>query len=200
MKYRKKLEVVAGERLMPHGPAILRRARPVLPGPGHRRAAAVTPARRSPRPGDPRLRRGRPGQNQLAAARRHLDEQCDQHLITEPAAGRYVLHDQPSKPARTLAERGPRASRDAVRRLLACYLRTAPTAASSSPRPGPVNTVSDDGNPTARNDNDLWTRLSPPRSLRLGRERSPVAAAIRLDPGSARRVEGGCSAPPSTCE
>jgi hypothetical protein len=65
----------------------------------------------------------------LAAASRHLDEQCDQHLITEPAPGRYVLHDQLREPARTLAEREPRASRDAVRRLLGYYLHTAPAAA-----------------------------------------------------------------------
>jgi len=58
-----------------------------------------------------------------------LDEQCDQHLITEPAPGRYVLHDPPREPARTLAEREPRTFRDAVQRLLGHYLHTASAAA-----------------------------------------------------------------------
>ena len=40
----------------------------------------------------------------LETARAQLDELYDQHLITEPAPGRYLLHDLLREHARTLAE------------------------------------------------------------------------------------------------
>src|SRR5215472_10004584 len=101
---------------------------PTRTGAPARGSCSADPA--CPRPGDPCLCSSRPGQNPAwPPPTVTLDEQCDQHLITEPAPGRYVLHDPPREPARTLAEREPRTSRDAVRRLLGHYLHTAPAAA-----------------------------------------------------------------------
>ncbi len=62
----------------------------------------------------------------LDTARRHLDELYDQHLLTEPAHGRYQLHDLLREHARTLAAADKRSeSDDAVGRLLDYYLHTA---------------------------------------------------------------------------
>src|SRR5215475_12395364 len=65
----------------------------------------------------------------LATARRHLDELYDQHLIGEPAPGRYQLHDLLREHARALAAADdPAASGAAVERLLDYYLHTAAAA------------------------------------------------------------------------
>jgi hypothetical protein len=62
----------------------------------------------------------------LDAARRRLGELYDQHLITEPAAGRYQLHDLLREHARTLAAADdPADSGAATVRLLDYYLHTA---------------------------------------------------------------------------
>ena len=62
----------------------------------------------------------------LATARRHLDGLYDQHLLTEPAGGRYRLHDLLREHARALAASDDLADRDAaVGRLLDYYLHTA---------------------------------------------------------------------------
>jgi tetratricopeptide (TPR) repeat protein len=62
----------------------------------------------------------------LVAARRGLDDLYDQHLLTEPAHGRYQLHDLLREHARTLAATGNWAESDAaVGRLLDYYLHTA---------------------------------------------------------------------------
>ena len=62
----------------------------------------------------------------LAAARRHLDELYDHHLIAEPAPGRYQLHDLLREHARTLAaDEDPVPAAEAARRLLDYYLHTA---------------------------------------------------------------------------
>jgi transcriptional regulator with XRE-family HTH domain len=59
-------------------------------------------------------------------ARRELDELYDQHLITEPAPGRYQLHDLLREHARALAAADdPAESEAAARRLLDYYLHTA---------------------------------------------------------------------------
>ena len=58
-------------------------------------------------------------------ARRHLGELYDQHLITEPAPGRYQLHDLLREHARALAAAGDPAGSDAAAdRLLDYYLHT----------------------------------------------------------------------------
>jgi len=62
----------------------------------------------------------------LAAARRHLDELYDLHLIAEPAPGRYQLHDLLREHARALAAADEEAETgEAAERLLYYYLHTA---------------------------------------------------------------------------
>jgi tetratricopeptide (TPR) repeat protein/transcriptional regulator with XRE-family HTH domain len=62
----------------------------------------------------------------LATARRGLADLYDQHLLTEPAPGRYQLHDLLREHARTLAAADSPAESDAAAgRLLDYYLRTA---------------------------------------------------------------------------
>jgi tetratricopeptide (TPR) repeat protein len=83
----------------------------------------------------------------LGEARRQLDELYDQHLITEPAPGRYQLHDLLREHARALATADDQADRDAAAgRVLDYYLHTALAAdryfdprASAYRRPLPGN-------------------------------------------------------------
>jgi hypothetical protein len=66
------------------------------------------------------------GHTSLDEARRGLDDLYDQHLLTEPAHGRYQLHDLLREHARTLAAAdNPAESREAAGRLLDYYLHTA---------------------------------------------------------------------------
>jgi tetratricopeptide (TPR) repeat protein/transcriptional regulator with XRE-family HTH domain len=61
-----------------------------------------------------------------AKAHRQLDELYDQHLLTEPAPGRYALHDLLREHARALAAADDPADRDAAAgRVLDYYLYTA---------------------------------------------------------------------------
>ena len=66
----------------------------------------------------------------LDQTRRHLDELYDQHLISEPAPGRYQLHDLLREHARGLAadDDDPVESGAATGRLLDYYLHTAAAA------------------------------------------------------------------------
>jgi tetratricopeptide (TPR) repeat protein/transcriptional regulator with XRE-family HTH domain len=74
------------------------------------------------------------GQTSLDETRRDLDELYDQHLVTEPAPGRYQLHDLIREHARTLATADGPADRDAaVERLLDYYLHTAAAAGQHIP-------------------------------------------------------------------
>ena len=62
----------------------------------------------------------------LATARRHLDQLYEQHLLAEPAPGRYQLHDLIREHARALAAAdNPAESDQAAVRLLDYYLHTA---------------------------------------------------------------------------
>ena len=62
----------------------------------------------------------------LATARRHLDELYEQHLLAEPAPGRYQMHDLLREHARARADTADPADRDAATgRLLDYYLHTA---------------------------------------------------------------------------
>ena len=73
----------------------------------------------------------------LDRARRGLEDLYDQHLITEPAPGRYLLHDLLREHARTLAAAGdPADSRAAAGRLLEYYLHTALACRFGRPPPG----------------------------------------------------------------
>jgi tetratricopeptide (TPR) repeat protein/transcriptional regulator with XRE-family HTH domain len=70
----------------------------------------------------------------LDAARRHLDELYDQHLITEPGPGRYRLHDLLRQHARALAATdSPAETGAATGRLLNYYLHTAAAASQCIP-------------------------------------------------------------------
>ena len=72
----------------------------------------------------------------LATARRHLEALYDQHLITEPAPGRYRLHDLLREHARALAAADdPAADEAATGRLLDYYLHTALAAGEHIPSP-----------------------------------------------------------------
>jgi tetratricopeptide (TPR) repeat protein len=64
----------------------------------------------------------------LETARAQLDELYDQHLITEPAPGRYLLHDLLREHARTLAEADAGDSRAAAGRLVNYYAYVAAVA------------------------------------------------------------------------
>jgi tetratricopeptide (TPR) repeat protein len=65
------------------------------------------------------------------SARTRLDELYDQHLITEPAAGRYLLHDLLREHARGLASADdPASSRAAIGRLINYYAHVAAAASS----------------------------------------------------------------------
>jgi len=62
----------------------------------------------------------------VGQARRYLSELYDQHLLTEPAPGRYQLHDLLREHARTLADADdPAESSAAAERLLDYYLHSA---------------------------------------------------------------------------
>ena len=70
----------------------------------------------------------------LATARRHLAALYDQHLISEPAAGRYRLHDLLREHAHALAGTDEPAAREAATgRLLDYYLHTALAASRHTP-------------------------------------------------------------------
>jgi DNA-binding SARP family transcriptional activator/tetratricopeptide (TPR) repeat protein len=85
----------------------------------------------------------------LATARRHLEELYDQHLLAEPAPGRYQLHDLLREHARALAAAdGPAESDAAVGRLLDYYLHTALAAGRHFPSWGTYR-CAPTGRPTA---------------------------------------------------
>jgi DNA-binding SARP family transcriptional activator len=70
----------------------------------------------------------------LDAARRGLEDLYDQHLLTEPAPGRYRLHDLLREHAQTLAASEDPATREAATgRLLDYYLHTALAAGAHIP-------------------------------------------------------------------
>ena len=64
----------------------------------------------------------------VAAARGQLDELYDHHLITEPAPGRYLLHDLLREYARAFAAGDTEESRAAVGRLVNYYAHVAAAA------------------------------------------------------------------------
>ncbi len=82
------------------------------------------------------------GGTDLSTARRLLDDLYDQHLLTEPSAGRYRLHDLIREHASVLAVGDPDDDNDRARiRLADYYLHTAAAGARylarRSPRPTP---------------------------------------------------------------
>ena len=84
----------------------------------------------------------------LDTARRRLEELYDQHLITEPAPGRYQLHDLLREHARTLAAADDPAESDAATgQLLDYYLHTAVAAGRYFPARGSTYHRPPPGNP-----------------------------------------------------
>jgi transcriptional regulator with XRE-family HTH domain len=64
----------------------------------------------------------------VAAARRQLDDLYDHHLLTEPAPGRYLLHDLLREYARALAASDTADARAAAAQLVNYYAHTAAAA------------------------------------------------------------------------
>ena len=114
----------------------------------------------------------------MDAARRRLEALYDQHLITEPARGRYRFHDLIREHARTLAAADDPAARDAAAtRLLDYYLHTARAASGHFPS---------------------WTNAegpAPPGRRRLARRRSPPSGRR---PAGWRPSAPTCTRPPAT--
>ena len=116
----------------------------------------------------------------LDQARRCLDELYDQHLITEPAPGRYRLHDLLREHARALADADdPAACGAATGRLLDYYLHTALAAGQHFPAGA--------GSPASA--------LCRPPGRRCARRRSPPPG--RQPPGW-KPSAPTCTPPPAT--
>jgi tetratricopeptide (TPR) repeat protein/transcriptional regulator with XRE-family HTH domain len=100
----------------------------------------------------------------LAVARRGLEALYDQYLLTEPAPGRYRMHDLIREHARALADRlDPDHDREAATtRLLDYYARAAARAAAlcaRQARPGPASAVPAAGPVLAGSEQALaWAR------------------------------------------
>ena len=116
----------------------------------------------------------------LAAARRRLEALYGQHLITEPARGRYRLHDLLREHARALAGADDLAARDAATgRLLDYYLHTARAAGQHIP---PSFTAEDPAPPASA------PPMSTPRQAAawLEAERANLHAAAGYSAASGR--------------
>ena len=114
----------------------------------------------------------------LDAARRGLDELYDQHLLTEPAPGRYQLHDLLREHARALAATDdPAESDEAAGRLLDYYLHTALAAS----RQAPTWTPAQDRPPPSQ----------PPAH-------TPACAPINRQPPGWKPSGPTCTPPPAT--
>jgi tetratricopeptide (TPR) repeat protein/transcriptional regulator with XRE-family HTH domain len=121
-----------------------------------------------------------------AAARRGLDALYEQYLLTEPAQGRYRLHDLIREHARTLASRvDPEEDRDAaITRLLDYYQHTVAAAdARITRRTRPGRAVSDSAPdavpPLADTEQALaWVRA----------ERASLLAALDYAAGTGQRA------------
>ena len=120
----------------------------------------------------------------LAAARRRLEALYDQHLITEPASGRYRLHDLIREHARTLAAAGDPAESDAAAvRLLDYYLHTARAASQHFP----AWTIAEDPAPPGRPPGSAPAVAAPRQAAGwLDAERANLHAAAGYAAATAR--------------
>ena len=152
----------------------------------------------------------------LAAARRHLDGLYDQYLLTEPARGRYRLHDLLREHARALAFAGDPADADAAAgRLLDYYLHTAAAAGQHIATRNTAVGRAPPGDPAGRRPAAVHGRAGlglagrragePARGGRLRRRERAARACHRhprrdqrlpVRPGSLGSVRRPCTRPP----
>jgi len=127
----------------------------------------------------------------VAAARRGLQGLYDQHLIAEPAPGRFQLHDLVREHARALAAAdNPAESDTAIGRLLDYYLQTAQVAgrnftpgASGYRRPPPIRPSAQAPDVSALEQAGAWleaerANLYAAADYAVGHARSRHAVAI----------------------
>jgi tetratricopeptide (TPR) repeat protein len=120
----------------------------------------------------------------LATARAQLEALYDQHLLTEPAHGRYRFHDLLREHARALAAADPAAARDAATgRLLDYYLHTAAAASQHVARRHPAVTVTPPAAVPVLTDRDAAITWLDAERLNLQAAAGHAAAAGR--PGHA---------------
>jgi tetratricopeptide (TPR) repeat protein len=122
-----------------------------------------------------------------AAAQRHLDTLYDDHLLDQPALGRYRMHDLIADYTRTRAERDPVADREkAIARMLDYYQQAAGTADRQLSRSRVRTAVTLGGLPAALP--ELGTRQQA--LAWFGAERANLLActAVMPGPGKHRRV------------
>jgi tetratricopeptide (TPR) repeat protein/transcriptional regulator with XRE-family HTH domain len=105
----------------------------------------------------------------LDEARHQLGELYDQHLIAEPAPGRYQLHDLLREHARALAAADPAEPWASTGRLLDYYLHTAlaagrhvPTYTAVQGRPPPGPPPADSPDLSTRRDATAWLEAERP--------------------------------------
>jgi tetratricopeptide (TPR) repeat protein/transcriptional regulator with XRE-family HTH domain len=121
----------------------------------------------------------------LDEARRHLDELYDQHLISEPATGRYLLHDLLREHARALAaDDDPAESDAATGRLLDYYAHTALAASKYISTWGVAHGSPPPSNPSA-DAPDLSTHAQAAAWLET--ERPNLHAAVDYAAANGRR-------------
>ncbi len=120
----------------------------------------------------------------LATANRHLDGLYDQHLLTEPARGRYRLHDLLREHARALADAGdPADAGAAAGRLLDYYVHSATTAGRNI---ATWNTASVREPPGDRPAVTPWLSTAGQASAWLDAERANLHAAAGFAAASGR--------------
>jgi hypothetical protein len=128
----------------------------------------------------------------VGTARTRLDELYDHHLITEPAAGRYLLHDLLREYARTLAAAGDTAeSQAAAGRLVTYYAHAAAAAGqhiatwtTAGGRPPPGDPPAHAPQPATSEEAAAW----------LEAERPNLHAAVVF---AAEASPGRCGQPPA---
>ena len=132
------------------------------------------------------------GDLDLAAARRHLEALYDHYLLTEPARGRYRLHDLIHEHARALAAEDAVGERDsAFARVLDYYRHTARTAARHLPRRTSSSTAGAAELPSPRHAPDLSAWEDAVRWMdteRLNLHATVVYAASHGQPGQAGAI------------
>jgi transcriptional regulator with XRE-family HTH domain len=129
----------------------------------------------------------------VSQARRGLEALYGQHLITEPARGRYRFHDLIREHARTLAAADDPAARDdAATRLLDYYLHTARAAGGHIP-PGRTPKT-----PRRRAIRQPGRRRSPPSARRPAgwRPSAPTCTRPPATPPPPRGPGTPCRSPP----